>query len=63
MEIVSEDEFLACTADPRLSPLIVDAQDAHYANRAYLLRDTGPRRSFTVRGTQYSVPSYWSGGA
>jgi hypothetical protein len=60
-EITSETDFLACTADPKLNPLIVDAEDAHYANRAYLLRGTVSRRSFTVRGTQYSALSDWRG--
>ena len=62
-EITSETDFLACTADPKLNPLIVDAEDAYRAIRAYILRDTGPRRRFTVRGTQHSVPSDWGGGA
>jgi hypothetical protein len=63
-EITSETDFLACTADPKLLPLIVDAKAAYHAIRAHILRDTVvPRRSFTVRGTQYSVPSDWGGGA
>ena len=61
-EITSETDFLACTADPKLLPLIVDAKAAYHAIRAHILRDTVvPRRSFTVRGTQYSALSDWRG--